>query len=65
MAEQISSNQEKQISPVTDRQIETNGKTEPLGLSWPRLFGQGNPYDQIQWEIRTARITKGSGEVVF
>ena len=35
------------------------------GLSWPRLFGEGNPYDLIKWEKRTAKITKANGEVVF
>ncbi|MEK7582976.1 MAG: vitamin B12-dependent ribonucleotide reductase [Patescibacteria group bacterium] len=35
------------------------------GLSWARLFGEGDPYDAITWERRDARITKGSGKVVF
>ncbi|MBI2063996.1 MAG: vitamin B12-dependent ribonucleotide reductase [Candidatus Yanofskybacteria bacterium] len=35
------------------------------GLSWPRLFGEGDPYDSINWEKRTAKITKANGEVVF
>lgn len=35
------------------------------GLSWNRLFGEGDPYDAITWETRTARITKGNGEIVF
>ncbi len=40
-----------------------NGKAE--GLIWPRLFGEGDPYSSINWNIRTARITKGNGQVVF
>ncbi len=35
------------------------------GFHWERLFGQGNPYDEISWEMRTAKITKGDGSVVF
>jgi len=42
-----------------------NGKIHHSGLVWQRFFGYGDPYDSINWEIRTARITKGSGEVVF
>jgi ribonucleoside-diphosphate reductase alpha chain len=35
------------------------------GFSWPRLFSEGNAYNAIEWEKRTARITKGDGTVVF
>ncbi len=35
------------------------------GLAWPRLFGAGHPYDEIEWELRIARITKSDGYVVF
>lgn len=35
------------------------------GLTWLRLFGKGDPYSEIKWEIRTAKITKGNGEIVF
>ena len=35
------------------------------GFSWPRLFGMTHPYDDIQWEVRTAKITKNDGTVVF
>lgn len=35
------------------------------GFSWPRLFGSNHPYDNIAWETRTAKITKGDGTVVF
>lgn len=34
-------------------------------FSWPRLFGSGDPYEQIMWEKRTAKITKADGTVVF
>ncbi len=35
------------------------------GFVWPRLFSTSHPYDDIQWERRTAKITKGDGTVVF
>lgn len=35
------------------------------GLEWKRLFGVGNPYNDIVWETRTAKITKGDNTVVF
>jgi ribonucleoside-diphosphate reductase alpha chain len=40
------------------------GSTEQ-GLRWPRIFGTKHPYDEIIWENRTAKITKGDGTVVF
>ncbi|MBI2063268.1 MAG: vitamin B12-dependent ribonucleotide reductase [Candidatus Yanofskybacteria bacterium] len=35
------------------------------GLSWPRLFGEGDPYDSIKWEKRTAEITNEKGKIFF
>ncbi|HYU64687.1 MAG TPA: vitamin B12-dependent ribonucleotide reductase, partial [Candidatus Paceibacterota bacterium] len=35
------------------------------GFTWQRLFSSGHPYDEITWEIRTAKITKSDGTVVF
>lgn len=46
-------------------QKKDKGETAPNGLVWNRLFGEGNPYDAITWEIRTAKITKSDGKVVF
>lgn len=42
--------------------------THGSGLIWERLFssvGGVHPYDEIKWETRTARISKGDGKVVF
>jgi len=36
-----------------------------IGIKWPRLFGDGHPYDSIRWEKRMAKITKGDGTTVF
>ena len=54
---------EKQLQQV----LGINGEVinSGIGIKWPRLFGAGNPYDSIQWERRTAKITKGDGTVVF
>ncbi|PJE51307.1 MAG: ribonucleoside-diphosphate reductase, adenosylcobalamin-dependent [Candidatus Yanofskybacteria bacterium CG10_big_fil_rev_8_21_14_0_10_36_16] len=35
------------------------------GLSWPRSFGYGDPYEHIEWDVRNAKIAKHTGEVVF
>lgn len=59
----------KQLLKVQQKDLENsqvlNGKHTYHGMVWNRLFGAGHPYDQIKWEIRTARITKGGGQVVF
>jgi len=36
-----------------------------FGFVWPRLFGSVHPYEEIEWERRTAKIAKGDGTVVF
>src|SRR5438105_7066749 len=37
------------------------------GLTFRRLFTQAgvSPYDEVQWELRTARITDSEGNVIF
>ncbi len=34
-------------------------------IQWARFFGARDPYSDIQWEKRTAKIVRGNGEVVF
>ncbi len=48
-----------------DENLFTNDGSSGQGLRWPRVFGSGHPYDEIIWENRTAKITKGDGTVVF
>jgi ribonucleoside-diphosphate reductase alpha chain len=46
----------------------SENKTIKRGFTWHRLFGEsktGHPYDEIVWEIRSAKISKGDGTVVF
>lgn len=40
---------------------------ERMAFTWNRLFGDPSkhPYDEISWEKRDARITKGDGTIVF
>jgi ribonucleoside-diphosphate reductase alpha chain len=42
-------------------------RKQPLGLEIPRYFTRAgeDPFDAIEWEQRSAKITDGSGEVVF
>ncbi|HVZ11105.1 MAG TPA: vitamin B12-dependent ribonucleotide reductase [Candidatus Paceibacterota bacterium] len=39
--------------------------TKRAAFHWKRLFGEVHPYDRIEWETRTARITGAGGKVVF
>ncbi len=42
-------------------------KTKSVGLHFERLFSDSNvtPFDQIEWERRTAEITDDSGKIIF
>lgn len=48
-----------------DNNLFTDGSLGGRGLRWNRIFGTVHPYDEIIWEQRTAKITKGDGTVVF
>lgn len=52
------------LPQVEEKKSLTNGIAKG-GLIWNRLFGSGNPYDEITWEMRTAKIAKGDGTIVF
>ncbi|PIR42060.1 MAG: ribonucleoside-diphosphate reductase, adenosylcobalamin-dependent [Candidatus Yanofskybacteria bacterium CG10_big_fil_rev_8_21_14_0_10_37_15] len=60
----LSSNGESNFSfePEDQKRL---GFSSGSGLRWPRIFGSKHPYDEIVWEKRTAKITKGDGTVVF
>ncbi|HUO75495.1 MAG TPA: vitamin B12-dependent ribonucleotide reductase [Candidatus Paceibacterota bacterium] len=55
-------------SPASNGQ-ETAQKVsgERTAFTWERLFGDAakHPYEEIVWETRDARITRGNGTVVF
>src|ERR1700679_3786212 len=44
-----------------------NKKTKAPGLTFRRLFTKPgvSPYDEIEWELRTAQITDSQGGVIF
>lgn len=48
-----------------DNNLFTDNGLGQRGLRWPRIFGSEHPYEEIVWENRTAKITKGDGTVVF
>jgi ribonucleoside-diphosphate reductase alpha chain len=60
------------LYPIQDRELSEilepqpgNGKACKDGLIWNRLLGDGDPHSAINWETRTAKITKSDGTVVF
>src|ERR1700677_3163490 len=44
-----------------------NKKTKAQGLTFRRLFTNPalTPYDEVEWELRTAQITDSQGGVIF
>src|SRR5213082_1044577 len=50
-----------------DRQTNKTAKKTNTGLHFERIFSDVtlSPFDQIQWERRTAEITDDSGKVIF
>jgi len=46
--------------------VNTDG-TRVQGLTWPRKFTQKgiHPYDELEWELRTAAISSETGKTVF
>ncbi len=43
------------------------GRKKTPGLAFKRFFTQAglSPFDEVQWELRTAQITDAKGEVIF
>ena len=48
-----------------DKDVVSGNGVYKTGFIWQSLFTKGHPYDEIEWETRTAKITKGDGTVVF
>jgi len=63
----------KTISPTTTASIPTTAAPTPVqkkkapGLSFDRIFTKPgvSPYDEIEWDLRTAQITDSHGGVIF
>ena len=51
----------------TGRRKSRGAKKKSSGLRFERIFSSGKirPFDQIEWERRTAEITDDSGKVIF
>ena len=54
-----------ELSNGNGKDVATGNGIYKTGFVWQSLFSDGNPYDQIEWEMRTAKITKGDGTIVF
>jgi ribonucleoside-diphosphate reductase alpha chain len=52
---------------TASRRSKAKAGSKPATLSFPRIFSDARvkPFDQIEWEKRTAEITDDSGKVVF
>ncbi len=51
----------------TSTQHTTAGPNTAPGLKFPRYFTRTgvSPYDELEWELRTAQITDAKGGVIF
>src|SRR6266478_5996715 len=52
---------------TTDRRRNRSVKKSAGGLRFERVFSDGavNPFEQVEWEHRTAEITDDSGQIIF
>ena len=50
-----------------EREVLSSGTQAQAGLKFRRLFTREgvSPYDEVQWEQRTASISNEKGEVIF
>jgi ribonucleoside-diphosphate reductase alpha chain len=60
----------EKVSPMNQSAIQTaaaSEKKKATGLTFRRFFTKAgvNPYDEIEWEKRTAAITDAQGNVIF
>ena len=64
-ASKTTSRQSKKLSP--NRSVKTTKSTGKKSLRLERVFSDAKvkPFDQLEWEKRTAEITDDSGKVIF
>src|SRR6267142_1029591 len=57
----------KKHKPSARRKTHAPRKKKAAGLNFERVFSDAtvSPFDQIEWEHRTAEITDDSGKVIF
>ena len=67
LADAPSQGRRRSATATGTRAPKSTGGTARKSLSIPRVFSdpQINPYDQLEWERRTAEITDDGGKVVF
>ncbi len=55
------------VNPTTNPAVSERKKQPAPGLSFRRHFTKGNvsPYDEVEWELRTALIADTQGNVIF
>jgi len=66
MAELKTTIETKTAAPSSPATVPTQKKKAP-GLSFRRLFSKPgvSPYDEVEWDLRTAQITDSHGGVIF
>ncbi|NLT68502.1 MAG: vitamin B12-dependent ribonucleotide reductase [Acidobacteria bacterium] len=63
----MSSNKSLPVESVASVALTPERRRTGTGLEFPRHFTRegSNPYDEIEWEVRSASITNEEGEVLF
>lgn len=63
----MSSNKSLPVESVASVALTPERRRTGTGLEFPRHFTRegSNPYDEIEWEVRSASITNEKGEVLF
>jgi len=66
MAEVKTTTETKTAAPSTSTPVASQKKKAP-GLTMRRLFTKPgvSPYDEVEWDLRTAQITDAQGNVIF
>ncbi len=66
MAEVKTTTETKTAAPSTSAPVASQKRKAP-GLTFRRLFTEPgvSPYDEVEWDLRTAQITDAQGNVIF
>jgi len=66
MAEVKTTTETKTVAPSTSAPVPSQKRKAP-GLTIRRLFTKSgvSPYDEVEWDLRTAQITDAQGNVIF
>src|SRR5438876_12067545 len=63
----VPQNRRRTVTPTASHAAKSNGSTAKKSLPIDRIFSDPNtkPFDQLEWERRTAEITDDAGKVMF